>query len=235
MNLLKKLTLGAALSFGLMSQAQAGLLTYSFTGTVQGTSAFDSLFSVGDTGQYVVTFDTSSTNLTYMSLSVGSTILATSNQGSYYAGNWSWQYPSGSILQPYTTSGFNSSPVLGYVPYQVQGNLWSTTSSIFAAGLPTTAFSLDPFNYHNGVVANFTQSMTCTSDNYYFVDGCYPWTDGQVVQVWAPGQFNMQFTAVAVNEGAAVTSSSGVPAPGALVLLGLGLLGLGGLRRRRAA
>jgi len=206
MNVVKKLAVAAVLSLGFISQAQAGLLTYTFTGTVQSSlSEFSSLFNAGATGQYVVTFDTSANNVNFMSLSVGSQVLATANSGSYYAG------PSGSytsILQPSNFGGLNNPALLGYATSYVQGNLWSTTSNLFTSGvLPTTAFSLSSFNYLNGVVAGFNG---------------------------VGGQFNMQFTSVAVNEGA-VQTQSGVPAPGALALLGLGLLGIGGLRRKKAA
>jgi hypothetical protein len=80
--------------------------------------------------------------------------------------------------------------------------------AFFTAPVPFYSFAFSAFN-------NTTQGLSCNGNTAQAANGCAG-----------------AFTTVAINQESGITDFNAVPEPGALALVGIGMLGLAGLRRK---
>jgi hypothetical protein len=138
-----------------------------------------------------------------------------------------------------TFAAFNSSGYLNN-PYtiRVYNNAAGTIGSeIFNQTISAANFT-NGGTSPNGETAFLTGALTglnLSAGSYWI--GFQGLPNGALSSYYAPGQswFLQQYTTFSDQDlGIILTGGSGVPAPGALALLGLGLLGIGALRRKKA-
>ncbi|MDX2224006.1 MAG: PEP-CTERM sorting domain-containing protein [Rhodospirillaceae bacterium] len=243
MNVLQKFSAAAVLAIGFTGQAQAAIVTHIFTGTVTSApSTFTTLGSVGDSIQYSLTFDTavppnfSCCNITQYfsaintSFAVDGVILASTNGGGVNI----YDHPSGSDIDRYTgytlspSNGFpqfpfTNAPIPGYKPRDVEVNFQDNTGNLWSSmAIPTSAPSFATVSY-SYLFARFTQidgNGNSILDEY-----------GNETYAEIYGSLDtMQVIEGPLNNPD--PPPSGVPAPAAMALFGLGLFGLGVMRRK---
>lgn len=107
------------------------------------------------------------------------------------------------------TAGINS---LGGAFQNVNTNFLITKEgqALFSAPDPFYAFAFSAFN-------NTSQGLTCNGSTEVAANGC-----------------GGPFTTLVINQESGITDFNDVPEPGVLALMGIGMLGLTGLRRKKA-
>jgi hypothetical protein len=138
----------------------------------------------------------------------------------------------------YIDPGYFAAP--GNLTISIFSNYSSNPSGLIASGTATGVSSnsgwVDVFWNAASINANTPYYMVLSATNSFMVAG---YTGGNTYALggtlydgydYAWGGLDLVFRTYSDNE-----ASSNVPAPGALALLGLGLLGIAGLRRRKAA
>jgi hypothetical protein len=219
MKLTKIIAAAVVMSLGVFAgTAQAVPMKATWTGTV--TSAFGYAVAganVGDAAQATFTFDTDNLGApnNYSQYNYWANYSGVSNgiPGFYTSATYTFGSLSGSYVgtntppSSYTYLGSGSS-VNYYENYVSNGNGY-----------------LDVFiNYGSG------SGLTNGDPSQTFSTSALP---GSFILYLIGGSLQANVTSLTVSS--AETPSDPVPAPGALALLGLGLLGLGGLRRKKAA
>ncbi len=216
------------------SAAQAAPITISFTGTMTSsnttfyTPSAGSLinsFGYGDTFTISATFDTADTGVPFGAntlLFLSPQTLTMSLNGHTYT---SVSTDAGFTNYRYTIADQSQ----GSQKFELVSNSNSTSAGATTTNSSITGFGMDwnmydlnggPFDWNNPV-------PTDSFDPSLFLNRRVLFGMGNSLNF-------IQFDYYGVGEGdfTVTSSGTGVPAPGALALLGLGLLGVGGLRRR---